>query len=655
MIRRLLIANRGEIACRIVATCRRLGIHSIAVFSEADRGARHVRLADEAHLIGPAAASESYLNGQRIIEVALASGADAVHPGYGFLSEQHGFAQSCAASGLVFVGPAPETIRLMGLKQEAKALAAEAGVDVLPGYYGEDLSPDRLAKEAARVGFPLLVKAVAGGGGRGMRIVRNPEALTEALTEASREALTSFGDGRVMLERFIERPRHIEVQVFGDTHGQVVHLFDRECSVQRRHQKVIEEAPAPGLAPALRQGLADAAVRVARAASYVNAGTVEFIVEPGGRFHFLEMNTRLQVEHPVTEQVTGLDLVEWQLRIAAGEPLPLGQDALSLTGHAIEVRLCSEDPGKGFLPSTGEVARWVTPPTQPGWRVEQGVESGDRITPYYDSLAAKLVASGRDRAEALARLQQGLDETAVFGVATNLSLLRRICAHPDFAAVGVDTTWLDRQLEALTAPSVVPDRHLLLALADWCFPAEREGRRDPSPWAMGDGWRLEGVGRLTAALEGNPGLRMLITRRGPLLEVTADGLRVVGEVQAGSRGLRRVILEGDSRELFVCGHREQVAAGGTGGGQWRLGSPWPLPASAAEVERNPTSPLPGRVVAVQVRLGDEVAAGQGLAVVEGMKIQHTVRAGLAGRITRLQVAEGDAVEAEQVLFEITPA
>ncbi|MFZ9126108.1 MAG: biotin carboxylase N-terminal domain-containing protein [Steroidobacteraceae bacterium] len=655
MIRRLLIANRGEIACRIVATCRRLGIHSIAVYSEADRGARHVRLADEAHLIGPATASESYLNGQRIIEAALASGADAVHPGYGFLSEHAGFARSCAASGLVFVGPAPETIRLMGLKQEAKALAAEAGVDVLPGYYGEDMSPGRLATEAERVGFPLLVKAVAGGGGRGMRIVRGPEALSEALAEAGREALASFGDGRVMLERFIERPRHIEVQVFGDAHGQVVHLFDRECSVQRRHQKVIEEAPAPGLAPALRGGLADAAVRVARAARYVNAGTVEFVVAPDGRFYFLEMNTRLQVEHPVTEQVTGLDLVEWQLRVAAGEPLPRGQDALSLTGHAIEVRLCSEDPNKGFLPSTGLITQWVTPPAEATWRVEQGVESGDRITPFYDSLAAKLVASGRDRAEALSRLQRGLDETAVFGVSTNLALLRRVCAHPDFAAVAVDTTWLDRHLEALTAPPATPDPHLLLALADWCLPLGPEVGQDHSPWAMSDGWRLDGVGRRTAALEGNPGLRLVIQRRSHRLEVVVDSLRLVGEVQEGHRGLRRVTCAGETRDVFLCGHGAQVALGGTAGGPWRLGSPWPLPASSAEAERNPTSPLPGRVVAVQARLGEEVMAGQALAVVEGMKIQHTVRAGLAGRITRSYVAEGDAVEAEQVLFEISPA
>ncbi len=654
MIRRLLIANRGEIACRIMATCRRLGIHSIAVYSEADRGARHVRLADEAHLIGPPTAAESYLNGQRIIEVALASGAEAIHPGYGFLSEQAGFAQSCTAAGLLFVGPTPETIRLMGLKQEAKALAAGAGVGVLPGYYGDDVSPDRLSAEAARVGFPLLVKAVAGGGGRGMRIVREPAALAEALTEAGREALASFGDGRVMLERFIERPRHIEVQVFGDVHGQVIHLFDRECSVQRRHQKVIEEAPAPGLPPELSVSLTDAAVRVARAANYVNAGTVEFIVEPDGQFHFLEMNTRLQVEHPVTEQVTGLDLVEWQLRVAAGEPLPLGQEAVRLRGHAIEVRLCSEDPARGFLPSTGLITRWVTPPAEATWRIEHGVDSGDRITPHYDSLAAKLVASGRDRAEALARLQRGLDETAVFGVATNLLLLRRICAHPDFLAVGVDTTWLDRHLEALIAAPATLGPHLLLALADWCLPRDQDTRQDPSPWARRDGWRLDGLGRLTAVLEGTPGLRLAIHRREQRLEVVAGNLRVEGEVR-GEGWLRQVTCQGNTHWVFVCGHGEQVAAGGSSGGPWRLGSPWPLPTLTAEAERNPTSPLPGRVVTMQVQVGDEVVAGQGLAVVEGMKIQHTVRAGLAGRITRSHVAEGDAVEAEQVLFEITPA
>lgn len=655
MIRRLLIANRGEIACRIMATCRRLGIHSIAVYSEADRDARHVRLADEAHLLGPAAAAESYLNGQRIIEVALASGAEAVHPGYGFLSEQAAFAQACSAAGLVFVGPAPETIRLMGLKQEAKALAIQAGVGVLPGYYADETSPAGLPAEAARVGFPLLVKAIAGGGGRGMRIVREPGALAEALVEAGREALASFGDGRVMLERFIERPRHIEVQVFGDSHGQVVHLFDRECSVQRRHQKVIEEAPAPGLPPRLRAGLADAAVRIARAARYVNAGTVEFIVEPDGQFHFLEMNTRLQVEHPVTEQVTGLDLVEWQLRVASGEPLPLRQDAITLDGHAIEVRLCSEDPARGFLPSTGLVTHWVTPAAEGTWRIEHGVEAGDRITPHYDSLAAKLVASGRDRDEALVRLQHGLDKTAVFGVTTNLSLLRRICAHPDFAAVGVDTTWLDRHLEALTAAPTALEPHALLALADWCLPTGRRGSEDPSPWALEDGWRLDGAGRLTVALDGNPGLRLAIQRRGQHLEVVAAGKRVEGNVSMGLGGLTWVTCQGETRSVFVCGHGEQVATGGVAGGPWRLASPWPLSVSTAEAERNPASPLPGRVVAVQVQLGDEVAAGQVLAVVEGMKIQHTVRAGMAGRVARCNVAAGDAVEAEQVLFEINPA
>ncbi len=655
MIRRLLIANRGEIACRIILTCRRLGIRSIAVYSEADRGARHVRLADEAHLIGPASAAESYLNGQRLIEVALASSAEAIHPGYGFLSEQAEFAEACRDAGLLFVGPAPDTIRLMGLKQEAKALASSAGVGVLPGYYGDDMSPGRLAAEAERVGYPLLVKAVAGGGGRGMRVVREPAALAEALTEAGREALASFGDGRVMLERFIERPRHIEVQVFGDAHGQVIHLFDRECSVQRRHQKVIEEAPAPGLSPQLRAGLADAALRVARAAHYINAGTVEFIVEPDERFHFLEMNTRLQVEHPVTEQVTGLDLVEWQLRVAAGEPLPLGQEAVTLRGHAIEVRLCSEDPSRGFLPSTGRVEDWVTPLAESAWRVESGVDRGDRITPYYDSLVAKLVAGGRDRPEALDRLQRGLDRTALFGPATNLFLLRRICAHPDFSTVKVDTTWLDRHLENLAIAPAVPEPHLLLALADWCLPEYGPRHQDSSPWALGDGWRIDGSGKLTVALDGASRLRLAIQRRGCRLEVAAEGVRAEGEVREGDAHLRQVASEGKQTAVFVYGREGQVAVGGLSGGQWRLTSPWPLPTGTAEAERNPTSPLPGRVVAVQVQEGDAVAAGQGLAVVEGMKIQHTVRAGLAGLVTRSHVAAGDAVEAEQVLFEITPA
>ncbi len=452
-IGRLLIANRGEIACRVIRTCRRLGIHAIAVFSEADRDALHVRLADEAHAIGAASARESYLNAGAVIAAAKAARADAIHPGYGFLSENAAFAEACAAAGIMFVGPPPAAIRSMGLKHEAKALVSAAGVPVVPGYMGEDQSPARLAAEAARVGFPLLVKAVAGGGGKGMRVVREQAELDEAIRGARGEAESAFGDGRLMLERFLERPRHVEVQVFGDTHGNCVHLFERECSVQRRYQKIIEESPSPFIDAPTRAAMTDAAVRAARAVGYVNAGTIEFIVDADGDFYFMEMNTRLQVEHPVTETVTGLDLVEWQLRVASGEPLPLAQSAIRARGHAIEARIYSEDPRRGFLPSVGRVRRFAHPPQDDAWRVDAGIADGDVISVHYDPMIAKVIASGADREAALATLRNRLDRTAVFGVANNLPLLRAIAAHPAFAAGDVDTGFVDRELAGLTEDS----------------------------------------------------------------------------------------------------------------------------------------------------------------------------------------------------------
>ncbi|MGE0031953.1 MAG: acetyl/propionyl/methylcrotonyl-CoA carboxylase subunit alpha, partial [Steroidobacteraceae bacterium] len=397
MLRRLLIANRGEIACRIIRTCRRLGVHAIAVYSEADRGALHVRSADESVCIGPAPARDSYLNAGAVIEAARATRADAIHPGYGFLSENAAFAEACEAAGIRFVGPPAGAIRAMGLKHEAKAIVSAAGVPVVPGYMGEDQSSARLAAEATRVGFPLLVKAVAGGGGKGMRVVRTPGELPEAAAGARGEAENAFGDGRLMLERFLERPRHIEVQVFGDSHGGCVHLFERECSVQRRYQKIIEESPSPFISQATREAMTAAAVSAARAVDYVNAGTIEFIVDAQGHFYFMEMNTRLQVEHPVTEAVTGLDLVEWQLRVASGEQLPLSQREIRSQGHAIEARLYSEDPRRGFLPSVGDVERFVRPAADQSWRVDAGIEDGDAITVHYDPMIAKVIASGRDR------------------------------------------------------------------------------------------------------------------------------------------------------------------------------------------------------------------------------------------------------------------
>jgi 3-methylcrotonyl-CoA carboxylase alpha subunit len=658
MFRRVLIANRGEIACRVIASCRRLGIHTIAVFSEADRHARHVRLADEAHLLGPAPASESYLDVGRVIEVARSSGAQAIHPGYGFLSENTEFAAACAAAGIVFIGPSPDTIRSMGLKHEAKSLAQAAGVPVVPGYHGDDTSPATLAREAERIGFPLLVKAVAGGGGKGMRVVRSAAALADAVTAAGREAATSFRDGRILLERFVERPRHIEVQVFGDSHGNVVHLFERECSIQRRYQKIIEESPSPFVTPALRQRITAAAVRVAAAVGYINAGTVEFVVGPDGDFYFLEMNTRLQVEHPVTEAVTGLDLVEWQLRVAAGEPLPLQQEQLSQAGHAIEARVYSEDPQRGFLPAVGRIERFAFPPEDGSWRVDRGVDDGDRAEVHYDPMIAKVIASGPDRSAAIARLRQSLARTVVFGPACNLELLRRIAAHPQFEAGAMDTGYLDRHLDELLLPPAPPGAAALLAAAHYALEsmAAQARRAHPpgSPWASGDGWQAGGLGGATVGLAVPGFMRLRARRAGLAVEVAGAGIDASAVVTPGEHDTVTVMGPGIDAELTIVGYERRLVVTDEATHDIRLVHPWPYTTSADEADTHPASPLPGRVVALHVAQGQDVAAGDALAVVEGMKMQHTIRAGRAGRVERVRVEEGELVDADAVLFEITP-
>jgi 3-methylcrotonyl-CoA carboxylase alpha subunit len=656
MFRRVLVANRGEIACRVIATCRRLGIHTIAIYSEADRHARHVRLADEAHAVGAAPASESYLDAGRVLAVAQQARAEAVHPGYGFLSENTEFAAACAAAGIVFIGPGPDAIRRMGLKNEAKALAEAAGVPTVPGYHGDDLSQARLLQEADRIGYPLLVKAVAGGGGKGMRVVRKPGELEEAVAAAGREAATSFKDGRILLERFIERPRHIEVQVFGDTRGSHVHLFERECSIQRRYQKIIEESPSPFLTEDDRDRITSAAVRAAAAVGYVNAGTVEFVVAPGGEFYFLEMNTRLQVEHPVTEAVTGLDLVEWQLRVAAGEPLPLEQERIARCGHAIEARLYSEDPRRGFLPSTGRIERFAFPPEDAGWRVDRGVEDGDTVTVHYDPMIAKMIASGADRAAAIDRMRQCLARTAVFGPASNLALLRRIVAHRDFAAGAMDTVYLDRHLDDLLHPRDRPSDAALLVAADYALrslPAGAAAALSPrSPWSSGDAWRLGGLGQTTLGLAVPGFLRLRARRRGDVVEVTGEGIEARAAVVHGEHDVVGLALPDGGKELTLVAHGRRIVVtdGETHEVEWV--DPWPFESAADDVDSHPASPLPGRVVEVHVAEGQAVRAGQALAVVEGMKMQHTVRAGRDGVVTRVNVAAGDLVEAEAVLCDI---
>ncbi len=654
-IGRLLIANRGEIACRVIRTCRRLGIHTIAVHSEADRGALHVRLADEAHCIGPGPARESYLNAAAVLEAARHSRADAIHPGYGFLSENAAFAEACEKAGIVFVGPQAPAIRAMGLKHEAKAIVSAAGVPVVPGYMGDDQSPARLAREAARVGFPLLVKAVAGGGGKGMRVVQEASTLDEAIRGARSEAENAFGDGRLMLERFLLRPRHIEVQVFGDTHGNCLHLFERECSVQRRYQKIIEESPSPFIDQATRAAMTDAAVRAAKAVGYVNAGTIEFIVDADGSYYFMEMNTRLQVEHPVTEAVTGLDLVEWQLRVASGERLPLEQADIPRRGHAIEARLYSEDPRRGFLPSIGRIDRFVHPAEDGEWRVDTGVADGDAITVHYDPMIAKVIASGRDRAHALANLRRRLARTAIFGVANNLPLLRAIAAHPEFAAGDVDTGFVDRELAALTQEPALPPEALLLAAALALEERATAAGRKTSPWSQGDGWRAGGAPAQTLGLRTPAFIRLRARRQQDSIELDDGNTRVRGSVRETAPDRFTVDAGNGPRELELFRERQRLQIVGERAIEIALAPAWPYERRPEDADAHPASPLPGRVVELRVNSGDIVAKGDVLAIVEGMKMQHAIRAGRAGRVTEVFARAGELVEAETVLFEIAPA
>ena len=608
MFQSLLIANRGEIACRIIRTAREMGLRTVAVYSEADADALHVRLADEAILIGPAPARESYLVADRILAAAKDSGAEAIHPGYGFLSENAGFAEAVIAAGLVWVGPNPDSIRAMGLKDAAKARMIAAGVPVTPGYLGEDQSPDRLAAEADAVGYPVLIKAVAGGGGKGMRRVDDPAAFAEALASCRREAAASFGDDRVLIEKYILSPRHIEVQVFGDRHGRVVHLFERDCSLQRRHQKVIEEAPAPGMDEATREAVCGAAVRAAQAVDYVGAGTIEFIADASeglraDRVWFMEMNTRLQVEHPVTEAITGVDLVEWQLRVAAGEPLPMAQGDLSIHGHAIEARLYAEDPARGFLPAIGTLEVFDLG-NDPAIRIDTGVEEGAEITPWYDPMIAKVIAHGQSRDDAREMLADALDEAVIWPVRTNAGFLVQALDHPDFASGRVDTGLIAREGEALMPPTEPSEEALAEAAAALI------GQDDLT------GFRLNAAPRRTARflLDGQP--------------ITVD-YSEAGEVPP-SPSDQLLISEGGQSWSFTRWRADGLAAGGAGDGAI-------------------LSPMPGRIIAVAVSEGQAVSAGQPLVTLEAMKMEHVLTAPFDGTVTDLmaqaggQVAEGIAL------------
>ena len=660
MFEKILIANRGEIACRIIRTCRRLGIASVAVYSEADAGALHVRLADEAHCIGGPAPADSYLRGDAVIEAARRSGAQAIHPGYGFLSENADFAEAVAAAGLVFIGPHAASMRRMGSKAGAKQLMAQAGVPVVPGYNGEDQSLATLSREAARTGFPLMVKAAHGGGGKGMRVVHRLEDFAPALESCQREARNAFGRDRVLLERYVSSPRHIEIQVFGDTHGHVIHLNERECSAQRRYQKVLEESPSPFLTPGLRQAMGDAAVLAARAIDYVNAGTVEFIVDPDGGFYFMEINTRLQVEHPVTEMVTGLDLVEWQLRVAAGEPLPLAQEDVPQQGHAIEVRLYAEDPESGFLPASGTLRALQLPQGSPQVRLDAGVESGDTVTVFYDPMIAKLIVHAADRPRALALLRQSLAACHVTGPKTNLAFLEALARHPAVIEGRIDTGYLDRHLDQFV-DRTEPVPSSLLAAASVAFllrgqiaaREESDASGDPhSPWHLGDGWRLHGRAARRLRLQAGGQVHDAgTTGYGGDWTVQVDGTThaVTGARLAdGGLDLR---IDGQGRRLATCfdgdslelhdGHRrlplrllpvERGEGTGASGGDGRV-----------------LAPMPGRVVLVKAHAGQAVSAGSELLVMEAMKMELTVRAPRDGVVAELRAAAGDFVEADAVL------
>ncbi len=676
MFERILIANRGEIACRVARTARRMGVHTVAVYSDADAHALHVAACDEAYRLGPAAPRESYLNAAAIIAIAQRARAQAIHPGYGFLSENAAFAQQCADAGIVFIGPPPHAIAAMGSKSAAKRIMAAAGVPLVPGYHGEDQDPARLAREAQAIGYPVLIKASAGGGGKGMRIVEHPHEFAAALASARREASAAFGDDAMLIEKYLVSPRHIEMQVFADTQGNAVHLFERDCSVQRRHQKVLEEAPAPGMTDERRRAMGAAAVTAAKAIGYVGAGTVEFIASrefsTTGTFYFMEMNTRLQVEHPVTEMITGTDLVEWQLRVAAGESLPLGQDALAIDGHAIEARVYAEDPDRGFLPSIGRLAHLSMPEPRADVRIDSGVRSGDEISPFYDPMIAKLIVHGRDRDAAVRKLAAALARFEVVGVSTNVAFLQRVLAQGAFARAEIDTGLIARHhAELFPPPAPASERVLIAAALAEALAIERKARAtagsDPhSPWHRVDGWWLNST-RAGIAFEFSDGPHahaIRLRRDGDTWQVEQRGAAsesgiasVIASLAASATerapGVLDVVLPageydatvvalGEERHVFVAGeHRRLLLVD--------------RQAHAGEheaAEGHLRAPMSGTVVAVLVEKGARVAKGAPLMVLEAMKMEHTIAAPTEGSVAAINFRVGDRVQEGADLVEL---
>jgi 3-methylcrotonyl-CoA carboxylase alpha subunit len=664
MLRRLLVANRGEIVCRIARTAQRLGLTTIAVYSEADAGARHVRVADEAYYLGPAPAAESYLDIAKIIALAQRVGADGVHPGYGFLSENAAFAQACVDAGLIFVGPPASAIRAMGSKSASKAAMAAVGVPVAPGYHGADQSPATLAAEAQRVGFPLIIKASAGGGGKGMQVVNSAAEVAAAVESAQRLARTAFGDDRLLLERYFPQARHVEVQVFADSHGDIVSLFDRDCSVQRRHQKIIEEAPAPNLRDEVRAAMSQAAIQSARAVGYVGAGTVEFLVDEAQHFYFMEMNTRLQVEHPVTELITGIDLVEWQLRIATGARLPKAQNEILRHGAAMEARLYAEDPTRGYLPSVGRIAHLHWPEGAPHLRFDTGVDAGDEVSTFYDPMLGKVVAWGESRGEAADRLHQALADIEIVGVTTNRALLTSVLADEEFRRGGVSTSFLDarRAHLAFGEPAAGEVDAVLAAL--WC--ATRHTESDDL-WADSRGWRLAAAPRSTWSFAERAVIIESSAPNNYLGCVAGPRGRAVGhEPAAGQEYPLRLVARGpQSLDVEVAGQIQRLSVIELDQALhlFRAGrhvvlrlarTEDALQVSAGVEEGSLLTPLPGTMVAVHVTVGQQVARGAPLVTVEAMKMEHTLTAPYDGVVARIPFALADRVAAGAVLVELSP-
>ena len=657
-IHKVLVANRGEIARRVLRTLRAMGIRSVTVFSDADAGAAHVREADEAVRVGPAPSRESYLAADRILAAARATGADAIHPGYGFLAENADFAEQCTATGLVFIGPPPAAIRAMGSKIEAKRIMAEAGVPIIAGVSGAGLSDEALAREARALDFPLLIKASAGGGGKGMRVVHDEGNLAKALAASRREALAAFGDDTLLVERYVEHPRHVEIQIFGDTLGTVVHLFERECSIQRRYQKVIEEAPSPALDEALRARMGAAAVAAARAVGYVGAGTVEFVLAPGGEFYFLEVNTRLQVEHPVTELVTGLDLVRLQIEVAEGRPIAIAQDELRLDGHAIEARLYAEDPARGFLPATGRVLLW-DPPALPGVRWDTGVESGSDVGVHYDPMLAKVIAHGRTREDAIDRLAGALERLGVAGVTTNRDLLVAVLRHPAFADGALDTHFIERHLPpAARGPRRDPSTERLHAIVAALHGHETRRRAGgPLPASIPSGWRNNRwrPQRVEFRIGGETVDVSYVAAPAGRFTVDAGGSSSAATVHRSDAGAIDVEVDGVRSRFTVAVAGDAVAVHGPLGTTELVEMPR-LPATRrADVAGGCVAPMTGIVRAVHVAPGDRVRKGQVLLVLDAMKMEHELAAQADGVVREVRVEVGQMVDPDAVLVIVSPA